>query len=86
MSANVVLRHGLKGDVRLDKEKAPEKIDGFSALCNAMMVWLTQPVAPVGRRRSGVVARMSGFWAVLRWLAWWRPPCLLDAVIVNRDR
>jgi len=44
MSANVVLRHGLKGDVRLDKEKAPEKIDGFSALCNAMMVWLTQPV------------------------------------------
>jgi phage terminase large subunit-like protein len=43
MSANVVLRHGLKGDVRIDKEKAPEKIDGFSALCNAMMVWLTQP-------------------------------------------
>lgn len=20
----------------------------------------------------------------LRWLAWWRPPCLLEAVIVNR--
>lgn len=43
MSGNLVLRHGLKGDVRIDKEKAPEKVDGFVALCNALMVWLTQP-------------------------------------------
>lgn len=43
MSGNVVLRHGTKGDVRLEKEKAPEKIDGFAALSNAIMLWVKQP-------------------------------------------
>lgn len=43
MSGNVVLRHGTKGDIRLDKEKAPEKIDGFAALANALMLWVKQP-------------------------------------------
>lgn len=44
MSGNVVVTHGDRGDVRFNKQKAPEKIDGFSALCNAIMVWLTQPM------------------------------------------
>lgn len=44
MSGNLVVRHGTKGgDLRIDKDAAPEKIDGFAALCNALMVWITQP-------------------------------------------
>lgn len=36
MASNVVLITGTKGDKRLAKEKAPEKIDGFSSLVNAV--------------------------------------------------
>ena len=35
MASNVVVRHGRCGEVRLDKERAPEKIDGFAALVMA---------------------------------------------------
>jgi phage terminase large subunit-like protein len=43
MSGHLVIRHGNQGDVRIDKEKAPEKIDGFAALLNAIMLWVKQP-------------------------------------------
>lgn len=36
MAGNVVLRHGTKGEKRIDKERSPEKIDGFAALIDAM--------------------------------------------------
>ena len=44
MADNYVVRHGLKGDVRPDKEKAAEKIDGQVALDMALAVWVRQPV------------------------------------------
>lgn len=45
MASNYVVRHGTRGDVRPDKEKAAEKIDGMVALNMALAVWLRQPVA-----------------------------------------
>jgi phage terminase large subunit-like protein len=36
MVANVALRRGTRGEVRLDKEKAADKIDGVAALAMAM--------------------------------------------------
>lgn len=51
MADNYVVRHGLKGDVRPDKEKASEKIDGQVALDMALAVWIRQPV-----REHGVLA------------------------------
>lgn len=44
MADNYVVRHGIKGDVRPDKEKAAEKIDGQVALDMALAVWVRQPV------------------------------------------
>lgn len=49
MAGNLVTREGTKGDIRLDKEKAPEKIDGFAALSNAFDRIVRQPrPQPVG--------------------------------------
>lgn len=36
MASNAVVRHGLRGEVRLDKEKSAEKIDGIAALAMAI--------------------------------------------------
>lgn len=36
MASNVVLRHGTKGEKRLDKERSPEKIDGVAAIVDAV--------------------------------------------------
>jgi phage terminase large subunit-like protein len=36
MIANVVLKRGLRAEVRLDKAKSTEKIDGVAALCMAL--------------------------------------------------
>lgn len=44
MADNYVVRHGIKGDVRPDKEKAAEKIDGQVALDMALAIWVRQPV------------------------------------------
>jgi phage terminase large subunit-like protein len=43
MAANYVIRHGLRGDARPDKEKAADKIDGQVALDMALGVWIRQP-------------------------------------------
>jgi len=36
MAGNAVVRHGTRGEIRLDKEKAAEKIDGIAALAMAL--------------------------------------------------
>lgn len=51
MADNYVVREGLKGDVRPDKEKAAEKIDGQVALDMVLAIWVRQPV-----RGSSVLA------------------------------
>lgn len=43
MASNYVERHGHRGDVRPDKEKASEKIDGIVALEMALARWVRQP-------------------------------------------
>lgn len=43
MAANYVIRHGLRGDSRPDKEKAADKIDGQVALDMALAIWIRQP-------------------------------------------
>jgi phage terminase large subunit-like protein len=43
MASNYVVRHGTKGDVRPDKEKAQDKIDGQVALDMALLLWVKQP-------------------------------------------
>jgi phage terminase large subunit-like protein len=42
-ASNVVVRHGTKGEIRIDKEKSPEKIDGIAALATAMDAIVRQP-------------------------------------------
>jgi phage terminase large subunit-like protein len=44
MASNYVVRHGLRGDVRPDKEKAADKIDGQVALDMSLAIWVRQPV------------------------------------------
>jgi phage terminase large subunit-like protein len=44
MADNYVVRNGTRGDVRPDKEKASEKIDGQVALDMALAVWVRMPV------------------------------------------
>ena len=47
MASNYVVRHGgLRGDLRPDKEKASDKIDGQVALDMALAVWVRQPAQP----------------------------------------
>lgn len=45
MASNYVVRHGLRGDWRPDKDKAADKIDGQVALDMAIAIWIRQPVA-----------------------------------------
>jgi phage terminase large subunit-like protein len=46
MAANYVIRHGLRGDYRPDKDKAADKIDGQVALDMALAIWIRQPNTP----------------------------------------
>lgn len=46
MASNFVIRHGIKGDIRPDKDRAPEKIDGIVALIMALDRWIKQPDEP----------------------------------------
>mgnify|MGYP000166753579 CR=1 FL=1 len=46
MAGNVVTREGIKGDIRIDKQHAPEKIDGFSALVTAFDRIVRKPTEP----------------------------------------
>jgi phage terminase large subunit-like protein len=46
MAANYVIRHGLRGDTRPDKDKAADKIDGQVALDMALAIWIRQPNVP----------------------------------------
>jgi phage terminase large subunit-like protein len=43
MAANYVIRHGMRGDTRPDKDKAADKIDGQVALDMALAIWIRQP-------------------------------------------
>jgi len=43
MASNYVLRHGMRGEVRPDKERASEKIDGQVAIDMALALWVRQP-------------------------------------------
>ncbi len=43
MAANAVVRHGPNKQLRLDKEKAAEKIDGIAALASAIYLVVGQP-------------------------------------------
>jgi phage terminase large subunit-like protein len=43
MASNYVLRHGMRGEVRPDKDKAADKIDGQVAIDMALAVWVRQP-------------------------------------------
>jgi phage terminase large subunit-like protein len=45
MASNYVLRHGMRGEVRPDKERAAEKIDGQVAIDMALAIWVRQPTA-----------------------------------------
>jgi phage terminase large subunit-like protein len=45
MADNYVVRHGLRGEFRPDKEKAADKIDGQVALDMALAIWIRQPQA-----------------------------------------
>lgn len=36
MASNAVVRHGMRGEVRLDKEKSGDKVDGIAALAMAV--------------------------------------------------
>src|SRR3989442_4376339 len=36
MASNAVVRHGMRGEIRLDKEKSGDKIDGIAALVMAL--------------------------------------------------
>jgi phage terminase large subunit-like protein len=36
MASNAVVRHGMRGEIRLDKEKSGDKVDGIAALAMAM--------------------------------------------------
>jgi phage terminase large subunit-like protein len=36
MAGNAVVRHGMRGEIRLDKEKSSEKVDGIAALAMAL--------------------------------------------------
>jgi phage terminase large subunit-like protein len=50
MAGNAVVRHGMRGEIRLDKEKAGDKIDGIAALAMAVsraIVYVAQPVARI---------------------------------------
>lgn len=58
MAANYVLRTGMKGEVRPDKEKAAEKIDGQVALDMAIARWVRQPITPAW---DGVVRSLGDF-------------------------
>jgi len=44
MASNAVVRHGQQGGIRLDKEKASEKIDGMSSLAMALSWLIMAPV------------------------------------------
>lgn len=46
MAMNYVLRHGLRGEVRPDKEKAADKIDGQVAVDMALALWVREPATP----------------------------------------
>lgn len=54
MASNYVVRRGLRGDVRPDKEKAADKIDGQVALDMALAIWVRQP-APVEKKYQMLV-------------------------------
>lgn len=43
MAGNLVTRDGLKGDIRIDKDSSPEKIDGLGAVINAFDRVVRQP-------------------------------------------
>lgn len=46
MASNAVVRHGLRGEIRLDKERSAEKIDGISALSMAISRAIAEPQDP----------------------------------------
>lgn len=43
MAGNAIVRKDPAGNVKLDKERGPEKIDGMAALVNAIAVWTGSP-------------------------------------------
>lgn len=43
MASNYVVRHGLRGDVRPDKERSADKIDGQVAVDMTLAIWVRQP-------------------------------------------
>ncbi len=43
MASNAVVRHGMRGEIRLDKEKAADKVDGIAALAMALSRALAGP-------------------------------------------
>ena len=57
MASNAVVRHGRDGDIRVDKQKAGEKIDGIQALTTAVEVMLRVPPksTSVYKRRGALV-------------------------------
>lgn len=44
MASNAVVRHGMRGEIRLDKEKSSEKIDGIAALSMGISRMIVDPV------------------------------------------
>lgn len=64
MAGNYVVRHGTKGDVRPDKQKAGEKIDGQVALDMAIGRWIPQEMeqpSPYDGKSEDELAKM--IWA-----------------------
>lgn len=43
MCGNAITRKDPAGNIKLDKERCPEKIDGMAALVNAVAVWMAGP-------------------------------------------
>jgi phage terminase large subunit-like protein len=56
MASNAVVRHGMRGEIRLDKEKSGDKVDGIAALTMALSRAMVQTSTVSIYERRGVLA------------------------------
>jgi phage terminase large subunit-like protein len=55
MASNAVVRHGMRGEIRLDKEKSGDKVDGIAALAMALSRAMVQTSTVSIYERRGVL-------------------------------
>jgi phage terminase large subunit-like protein len=56
MASNAVVRHGMRGEIRLDKEKSGDKVDGIAALAMALSRAMVQTSTVSIYESRGVLA------------------------------